>query len=335
MCITSDLLVKTSKGIYCPKGDFYIDPVRAVKLALISHGHADHAKSGHGHFHCTDATGTILDRRLNQSDCTTHAWEESFEINGVKISFHPAGHVLGSAQIRLESEGKVWVFSGDYKRQADSSCEPFRLVPCDVFITEATFALPVYQWKNPEEVFTEIHEWVTQNQKQNLNSVLLAYSLGKAQRLLTGLLPYQKEPIWVHKSIEEMNQCYSKHGVQLPLTSPIKEWKKLSPYPTGQLIILPQAGLTDDLVDRLGPHRIASASGWNMVQNAKKRVGPTNGFVVSDHVDWPDLVQTIRETGAKRVWVTHGQNRSFARYLRECEGVDAIAWEDLENDARG
>lgn len=320
-------------GLYCPAGDFYIDPLRGVDQAVITHAHGDHARAGSGHYHASPTCVPLLRKRyaIAEDKLSAHNWSETFQLGGATVSLHPAGHILGSAQVRIEVDGEVWVVSGDYKREPDVSCEAFEVVPCDVFITEATFALPVYQWRPSAEVLDEIAAWMEANRKRGENSVLQAYSLGKAQRLLAGLKDRWQGTAWIHGSIEGMTDAYREAGIPMLPTRHAKHWDKKAPPPPGQLILAPPSTAGSDSVwlKRFEPCQVASVSGWATIRGVRRRRGDNQGFPLSDHADWPGLLQTVRETGAKKVWVTHGQCELFARYLSEVEKIDALALANL------
>lgn len=328
MAARQHLVGHRPEGLYCPQGDCYLDPLKPVKTALITHAHSDHARPGSQVYHASVTCAPLLRTRLAGAEVIAHPWGEPFDLGDVRVSFHPAGHVLGSAQIRLEAAGVVTVFTGDYKRHSDPSCEAFELVPCDVFITEATFALPVYRWADPEVVLQEMVGWLAANRDAGYHSIVLAYSLGKAQRLLSSLLNRWHEPVWVHGSIDKINAAYRQAGVELPPTRPTQEWGQAEPSP-GQLIIAPPAASTDKWFQQFRPFRVAGVSGWTAVRGINRRSGYHRGFTLSDHADWPGLIETVKATGAYKVWVTHGQCEVFARYLREREKLDAMALSSL------
>ncbi len=321
--------MRTPEGLYCPAGDFHIDPLRPVKTAIISHAHSDHARAGHGHYHASESCIPLLKTRLNIEHYSEHGWGRPFKLGKATVSFHPAGHVLGSAQIRVTVNGEVWVFSGDYKRMPDASCEPFELVECDTFITEATFGLPVYRWEDPQTVFQQMADWLQENRKQGQHSLVLAYSLGKAQRVLANLQGKWDDIAWVHGSIHNINQDYMEQGIELLPTRHTQEWDKKEPPPPGQLIIAPPGAVAGTWVKRFTPCKMAGVSGWAAIRGIRRRQGYNRGFAVSDHADWPNLIRTIKETKAQKVWVTHGQSQLFARYIREELGIEADAWDSL------
>lgn len=307
-------------GLYCQVGDFYIDPWRPVERALITHGHSDHARPGSraylAHSHCQG----ILRLRLGE-DATIETTEYGRKINigGVTVSFHPAGHILGSAQIRLEYGSRVWVVSGDYKTQSDPTCEPIEVIACDTFITESTFALPIYKFPEPELVYGQINEWWQANKEAGKISMLFAYSLGKAQRLMAGLADIG--PIYCHGAVEAINQIYRGCGVKLPATNYLNVDKK-ELAAQGALILAPPNTQDSVWARKFAPLSEAFASGWMAVRGSRRRRALDRGFVMSDHADWGGLLSVIKASGAQRVLVTHGFSPPLIRYLGE-EGLAA------------
>lgn len=309
------MIVLTKKGLYCEPGQFYIDPNGAVDTAVVTHAHSDHARRGSRRYFCAKSGVGVLKVRLGKN-IVAHGlpYGEKFVLNGVTISFHSAGHILGSAQVRMEYAGEVWVASGDYKRDADPTCEPFETVECDVFITEATFGVPGYAWKKDADLGSQIHTWWQANKNRGVNSVLFAYSLGKAQRVLGVLHPHATSAVICHSAARELNDCYRAEGVKLAPTiclSTIREPLR------GELILAPQAFLRSDQARLLGGrYETAFASGW-MAKGPSFRHNYDRGFVMSDHADWNDLVRTVRESQAKRVYVQHRGNGALVKHLRD------------------
>lgn len=331
----ADLIVARPQGLYCPPGDFFIDPWRPVDRAVITHGHSDHARVGHHHYLSAETGREVLRSRLGDIPLETLAYGETRIHNGVEISLHPAGHVLGSAQVRVSYRGEVWVASGDYKLEQDGTCQPFEPVRCDTFITESTFGLPIYRWQ-PTAVLTEqINTWWRANAAQGRASVLFCYAFGKAQRLLHGLSP-DIGPIVVHGAVAGLNRVYEAAGVKLP------PWSLVSEQPAdaaiGRSIVLaPPSAQGTPWLKRFGNYTDAFASGWMRVRGARRRRGVDRGFVVSDHVDWPGLHRAISATGAERIFVTHGSVATMVRYLTE-QGLDAAGFKTEygdEDDAGG
>lgn len=315
------MIVSTENGLYCPAGDFYIDPWRAVETAVITHAHSDHARAGNRKYICAKAGIDILRYRLGEEfSVDALDYGESIRLKNVEVSLHPAGHILGSAQVRVACDGQVWVASGDYKREADPTCAPFEPVACDTFITESTFGMPIYSWKPDQEVFEEINQWWRKNSEEGKSSLLLGYSLGKAQRLLLGI-DSSIGPIYTHGAIEAINEIYRASGVSLPETQRVPLIKETKSY-AGALIVAPPAVHGSAWVKRLGAVSTAFASGWMRIRGMRRRQSVDRGFVLSDHADWPSLLRTIQETGARKVLVTHGYSHILVRYLREI-GIDA------------
>jgi putative mRNA 3-end processing factor len=328
------LVTWTPRGLYCSVGDFYIDPHRAVDLAIITHAHSDHARRGHKKYICVDTGVELLTTRVGKKIVVeTFAYGEAFYLGGVKISLHSAGHILGSAQVRLEYKGEVWVASGDYKRDRDPSCEPFESVKCDTFITEATFGTPKFVWQKDLEHGQMIHDWWSANEKMGLNSILFGYSLGKAQRILAELHPFAHKPILIHASIDELTECYRRQNKKLAPTFLLMEKIKELIFDQrleGELLLAPPSILSEGWIHHLGQYRTAFASGW-MQGTGRGRYD--KGFVMSDHADWNDLNLTIKETGARKVFVQH-RDGALVRHLKR-EGLEAYPIEHLHIDNYG
>lgn len=304
-------------GLFCEAGGFHIDPWRPVERAVISHAHGDHARWGSLAYLGAAPAEPVLRRRLGkEAAIETVPFGERMRLGEVTVSFHPAGHILGSAQIRVEKDGEVWVFSGDYKRQPDPTCETFEPVPCHTFITEATFALPIYRWDDTAETAREVHAWWEENREAGRASVLFCYALGKAQRLLAELQRFTDRPVFVHGAVEPLNACYRSAGVEMLPAKPVSETARGQSF-AGELILAPPSAGGSTWMRRFGPASTAFASGWMRVRGTRRRRGFDRGFVLSDHADWPDLLRTIEETGAERVLTTHGYAEPLARYLRE------------------
>jgi putative mRNA 3-end processing factor len=327
----SDVLQIDDRGLACPAGGFHIDPWGSAEFAVITHAHADHARRGSAVYHCTTDSAPLLRSRLG-ADVTLRptAYGERFRLGDAVVSLHPAGHVLGSAQVRVEVGGEVWVASGDYKRAADPTCAPFEAVACDVFITEATFSLPIYRWDPTERVAAEMLDWWIENAAADRASVLFCYSLGKAQRAMAEIAREAKRrgvepgPIHTHGAIAPMTEAYRAAGVALPETRVMPEKSRRGIY-GGSLTIAPPSAAGSTWMRRFGDDdrfRTAAASGWMRVRGVRRRAGHDRGFVLSDHADWLDLLRTIEQSGARRVLATHGNTESIVRHLRE-RGVDA------------
>lgn len=315
------LLEFNENGIYCPEADVYIDPWRPVRNALITHGHADHSRPGHRHYLSTSTAAPVIRHRLGPDiDLETVAYGEARRINGVTFSFHPAGHIPGSAQIRVCRRGETWVVSGDYKRENDGISEPFEPVKCHTFISECTFGLPVYNWPAQEDVFRDIADWWETNRREGRVSIIAAYALGKAQRLLANL-PAGIGPVFTHGAVENVNEIFREQGITLPETIRVTSEHKKTDF-KGALVIATPSALGSAWIRKFQPYSTAMASGWMALRGTRRRRSADRGFVVSDHADWTGLNQTIRETGAERVFVTHGYTSIFRQWLQD-QGYEA------------
>jgi putative mRNA 3-end processing factor len=319
-----DLVELRPEGLYCPAGDFHIDPWRPVPRAVITHGHGDHARIGMGEYHCSAGSLPILRWRLGEQRYHVHEHGEPFDIGGARVSLHPAGHVLGSVQVRIEAGGEVWVASGDYKRQPDPTCAPFEPVRCDVFITEATFGLPVYRWPDTREVVRDIVDWRERCAARGEAAVLFCYALGKAQRLLAELAAVTDRPALLHGAIAAGVQVYRDAGIAMLATRAVAEEEKGRDF-AGELILAPPSAAGSPWMRRFRGAQTGFASGWMRLRGNRRRRNYDRGFVVSDHADWPDLMRTVRETGARRVIATHGSTDAIVRALNE-SGVAAEAF---------
>jgi putative mRNA 3-end processing factor len=309
----------TDRGIYCPAGDFYIDPWRAVDRALITHGHSDHARPGHAAYLATDAALPVMRHRLGPITADGIAYGKVRQIGAARVSFHPAGHVPGSAQIKVEVGGEVWVVSGDYKLEADGLSEPFEPVACHAFITECTFGLPVFRWPDQAKTAADIAAWWASNAAAGRVSLLGAYGLGKAQRIMVMLatqgLP---APIFTHGAVEHTTAILRAQGYTLPETIKVGT-QPLSP---GALVIAPPSALGSAWATKLGPRNEAFASGWMALRGIRRRRNLGAGFVISDHADWDALNRAVKATGATRIFATHGYTGQFRQWL-ESQGYDA------------
>ena len=309
------LLDFTPKGIYCPQADVYIDPWKPVKRALITHGHADHARWGSKYYLCTHLAKPVIQYRLgNGPRIESVAYNEARTINGVKISFHPAGHIVGSAQIRLEYQGEVWVVSGDYKTEPDGISTPFEPVKCNVFITESTFGLPVFRWQPQREVMQEINDWWRENAAEGKVSIIMAYALGKAQRILK-YLDTNIGKIFTHGSVESVNKVLQSQGLILP-PAPKASVDNMRNATEGCLVIAPPSALRSTWVGRFKDYSTAMASGWMAMRGTRRR-SFDRGFILSDHADWDGLNEAVLATGAEKVFATHGYASQFAQWLNE------------------
>ncbi len=315
------LLEFNENGIFCPKGDFYIDPWKPVARAIITHGHSDHSRPGNKNYLCHQDSVPILKHRLGEIAIESLTYGEKVSINGVSVSLYPAGHLLGSAQVRLEYQGEVWCVSGDYKLEPDPIAQNFEPVTCHTFITECTFGLPVYHWPKPEEVMKQVSDWWRSNQQDGKISLLSAYSLGKAQRILESL-DDSIGPIYVHGAIHNLNDIYRRFGFLK------KEMAYLSNEITksdleGSLVLAPPSAVGSSFARKLQPFSVGVASGWMTLRGSKRRQNVDRGFVLSDHADWSGLNQAIALTGANRIICTHGYTSVFSEWLRSV-GYEAL-----------
>lgn len=320
--MTTEVLSITDAGLYCPAGGFHIDPWRPVERAVITHAHGDHARWGSRAYLTTRDGYGVLRRRMGaEARIRAVGYGETIDVNGVGVSLHPAGHILGSAQVRVEHGGQVWVVSGDYKTEPDRTCARFEPVRCDVFVTESTFGLPIYRWRPQAETFAEIDAWWRANADASVTSVLFAYALGKAQRLIAGV-DASIGPILVHGAVAPLNEAYVEAGIALPATSHATTDDARRRRERALVVAPPSAGASPWL-RRFDPIATAFASGWMRVRGIRRRrTSVDRGFVISDHADWDGLLAAIEATGAERVLATHGYTQQLARWLRD-RGVDA------------
>jgi putative mRNA 3-end processing factor len=311
------VIVDSAQGLLCPEGAFHLDPLLPVERAVLTHAHGDHARPGSGSYLCTPETAALLRRRLEGARVEPLPYGARRRIGDVTVSLHPAGHMLGSAQVRIEGRTGVWVVSGDYKREADPTCAPFEPLACDVFVTEATYALPLFRWDDPAAVAVEIVAWWQGNPEKT--SVLFCYALGKAQRLLAEIARITDRPVWVHGMVEPFTQVYREHGVRLAGTRHVADERGLA----GELVLAPITARGTPWMKRFRSFEQGFVSGLLRIRGTRRRRGFDRGFVLSDHADWPGLLRTIRETGAQRVYATHGHQEALVRYLREFPRIDA------------
>lgn len=313
---SAPIVVETDKGLYCPSGDFYIDPWYPVQRAIITHAHSDHARRGHQHYLAATAGKAILQQRVGQDgEFQFVNFGEEINHRGVRITLFPSGHMTGAAQVRVQSGNRTTVFTGDYKLQSDPTCEGFVPVRCDTFITESTFGLPVFRWGPTVDAIAQIHEWWRTNQEQGRCSLLLAYSIGKAQRLLASI-DATIGPLVAHGAIVRANEAYRECLVHLPEVLDVDSYPSDLPW-SRALVLAPPSAYGSPWVRRFGELSVATASGWMQVRGFRRRSNFDRGFVISDHVDWPDLLLAISQSEAENVWVTHGFTRQVARYLNE------------------
>lgn len=303
----------TDSGLYCEAGDFHIDPWRPVPAAVVTHAHSDHARPGHGHYLCHEQSLPVMRARLGEQRFQTAGWGEAVVRNGVRVSLHPAGHIIGSAQVRVEHRGEVWVVSGDYKTEDDGLSGAFEPVRCHVFVTESTFGLPIYRWRPQAGVLADMLAWVEANRREGRSSVLQAYSLGKAQRLLHALRPFEGT-LFGHGAVLNIQQALTEAGWDFPRVERLTE-QVPADVRRGCVYVTPAPVEGLRVAKLLGPYRSAAFSGWLQVRGNRRRGEADKGFVLSDHADWEGLLSAVRATGAARVYTTHGFQSAFSRYL--------------------
>lgn len=314
------LIQFTTEGLFCPQGNFYIDPWKPVDNAVITHAHSDHARHGSKNYLCHPLTEPILQLRLGDNAYQTSEWGKTVHMNGVKISLHPAGHIIGSSQVRVEYKGEVWVASGDYKTAKDGISGGFEPVKCQHFITESTFGLPIYQWQPQELIFEDIKNWVNENHAAGRTSVLIAYSLGKAQRIMkplaeTGL------PIFLHGAVHNVHETFVGMGINLPTAQRVTADTPKAAM-QGNIVVAPSGAEGSSWIKKFTPYRIGVCSGWMQVRGNKRRRNADAGFALSDHAGWDGLLEAVKATGAHHVYTTHGFQAAFSRYLNE-QGINA------------
>jgi putative mRNA 3-end processing factor len=324
-------------GLRCEAGGFWIDPVDTVDRAVVTHTHSDHLRPGHHEYFVSEPSVPLARRRLRLDDSESStlngvSYGETLELGDARVSLHPAGHMLGSAQIRVEVGGEVWVVSGDYKRHADPTCESFELVECDVFVTEATFGLPIYRWPSGESVAQEVYEWWQAGVRQDRPSVLFCYAVGKAQRILAHLADHTDDEVLVHGAMTDFNQMYREAGVDMTPTRYVTDIDEGTDF-GGRLVLAPTSAHQSSWMRRFDDVRTGFASGWMRVRAPKRRRGYDEGFVMSDHCDWPDLLRTIRETGAHTVVADHGDTDALVRYVREEMELTAVSLVDERRES--
>jgi putative mRNA 3-end processing factor len=329
------LLTETSSGLWCEAGRFHIDPWEPVDRAVITHAHGDHARPGSRAYLCA-APGAPLLRRRFGADAVIEAapYGQTLTLGDVRVSLHPAGHVLGSAQVRIDSTEGVWVVAGDYKRASDPTCAAFEPVRCDTFITESTFGLPIYRWDATDAVIDDIAAWWNTNRDAGRTSVLFCYTIGKAQRLLAELMRITDRPIYVHGMMIGMIEAYRESGTAMLPVAPVIERSGGSRSTrqsfAGELVLAPLSARGTPWMRRLGTLSDGFASGLMRVRGVRRQRGFDRGFVLSDHADWPALLQTVADSGATRVLATHGHAEPLARYFATRgldSGIIRTAWE--------
>ena len=336
------MLTETPLGLYCEAGDFFVDPWGSGPRAIITHAHGDHSRYGSASYLCAADTGPLLARRFGpEAVVEAVPYGQRLKIGQVLVSFHPAGHILGSAQVRIEGRDGVWVVSGDYKRVPDPTCAAFEPVPCNTFVTESTFGLPIYRWDPPSAVIADIAAWWDENRVRGLTSVMFCYTLGKAQRLLAELMQITDRRVYVHGMMAAMIEVYRQHGVRMLPTKPLLQKPRGTSF-AGELVLAPLSARGTPWMRRLGNISDAFVSGLMRVRGVRRQRAFDRGFVLSDHADWPALLDTIAATGAERVLASHGHAESLARFLESqgmASGVIRTAWEgeaasdDAANDA--
>lgn len=309
--MNSDLLKLTDKGIFCPRGNFYIDPWKPVETAIVTHAHSDHAHAGHKKYYSSIESKPFIEYRLKIPHVEPLDYSKKYKFGDVWVSLHPAGHVIGSSQVRVEYKNEVWVFTGDFKRDYDSTCKSFEVVKCSHFISEATFALPIYSWVDEKIIFKQILDFAESYQGP---TILFGYAFGKAQRILSGLTGKTALPIFQHGAVLNISNIYSGLGVNLGTTQEVPA--KID-YPS--ITIAPPSAHRSVWMKRFKSPQTGFASGWMKVKAQKKRGGYDAGFVLSDHADWPDLIRTVKETEAKEVFLTHGQTDVVVEHLKSLE----------------
>jgi len=337
---TEIILQLTDNGLYCASGDFYVDPWRPVDRAVITHAHADHACPGSQAYLAARPGEALLRARVG-SDAAIQALEygEPVSVGGVRVSLHPAGHILGSAQVRIEAGGEVWVVSGDYKLEPDPTCAAYESISCHTLVTESTFGLPIYRWPPEGQVFAEIRTWWAANRQAGKASVLFAYSLGKAQRVLAGLAADVETgagPVYTHGAVENYCRLYRQAGIPLAPTTHAGAAPSATDW-SRALIVAPPSANGTQWMRRFGPLSTGFVSGWMRIRGARRRRSLDRGFVLSDHADWAGINSAIRASGASRVWVTHGYRLPLVEWLKQ-QGLDAHAIEtrfDGERDEAG
>ncbi|MFO7707372.1 MAG: ligase-associated DNA damage response exonuclease [Desulfobacterales bacterium] len=317
------LLENSDAGLRCRIGGFHIDPGRPMERAVITHAHADHARPGCGGYLATPECAHLLRARLG-SDIRVQElpYGASLSLNGLRLSLHPSGHILGSAQVRLERGGEIWVITGDFKRHPDPTCAPFEPLRCHTLVTESTFGLPVFRWPEAETVMAEVRDWWRRNAGQGKTSILFAYALGKAQLVIAGV-GTANGPVFTHPAVEQMARIYREAGVQLPPTRAVETTAGREDL-AGALVIAPPGAEGSGWMGRFARRSLAFASGWMQIRGNRRRRALDRGFVLSDHADWPALLQTVAESRAERIWTTHGYADEVTRFLRE-KGLAAEA----------
>jgi len=319
------LLYPDAGGLYCPAGDFWIDPLKPVPRAIITHAHADHARSGNAEVFAAAPGIPVLNHRVGGADAITACdYGQPFELGQARVTLFPAGHILGSATVRIETDDDSWGVSGDFKRAPDPTCAPFQPFDCDTWVTECTFGLPIYRWQRTAEVIDEILAWWTSCREAGRPAVLFCYALGKAQRVLAELQGRAEGPVWLHGAMQPLTDCYRDQGLNLIDTRPVSSADKGYKF-AGDLVMAPPSAAGSPWMRRFPKHSAGFVSGWMRVRGNRRRRGYDRGFVLSDHADWPALVNTTADMGARRVITIHGNGEALSGYLRE-QGLDSESW---------
>lgn len=304
------------EGLYCPQGDFYIDPWRPVGRAVITHAHSDHAKWGSKQYLCSEESVNLLRDRLGHDIAVTgFQYSKSISIGPIRLSFHPAGHILGSSQVRIDNAGHISVVTGDFKREGDPTCAPFEPLRAHCLITESTFGLPVFRWQSQRRTAEQINSWWIGNQESGLTSILYGYALGKSQRVLN-LLDDKIGPIFIHGALQKPIDAYRLAGIRLPETRLVSEVPRNFDFSKAMILAVPSAHGTP-WINRFGNRSTAMVSGWMQVRGNRRRRSMDRGFALSDHADWDALIVTVQDAAPDEVWVTHGFADIFSRHLRD------------------
>jgi putative mRNA 3-end processing factor len=318
--LAQNLIEFSDCGLYCRAGGFYIDPWKPVDRAIITHAHSDHARGGSKYYLCHHYTKPLLELRLGPNQYQSIEWNETIYINGVRVSLHPAGHIIGSSQIRVEYNGEVWVISGDYKTEDDGLSGAFEPVKCHSFITESTFGLPIYNWKPQKQIFNDIQGWIRENGQEGKTSVLIAYSLGKAQRLLS-CVGEVTDTILLHGAVYNVHNALVNAGWDLPKVQYVN-FETPKELLKGNVVIAPSGADGSTWIKKFAPYEVGICSGWMQVRGNVRRKNADAGFALSDHADWKGLLEAVKATGAEKVYATHGFQSAFSRYLNE-QGIEA------------
>jgi putative mRNA 3-end processing factor len=313
-------------GIYCEPAKVYIDPWKPVDSAIITHAHSDHARWGSKKYLAHHTSVPILKLRLGHINVEGIGYGETFTINGVQFSLHPAGHIPGSAQVRMDYRGEVWVVSGDYKLQNDGVSVPFELVKCNHFVSESTFGLPIYNFPQPHMTETAINNWWLLNNKNGQNSIIIGYALGKSQRILKHL-DTSIGKIFLHGAVANITKAFNDAGMQLPETYRALQFNKKED--AGSIIVAPPSAIGTPWMRRFEPYNLGIGSGWMQLRGTRRRRGADRGFIMSDHADWNQLNEAVTATGAENIYVTHGYKTTYARWLREEYKLNAVEVETL------